>query len=248
DDDGDEDSDKKAANKKQKQKLKDKDKPEDWFGLPKMANEKAKENNKDDEDDEDDNDDKKKKKKKKKETDESQMSTFEQEQELINARIAALEEENLKDRSWEMMGEIGKYLTARHLKGNDKMSKKGGDNDSKVGKRPKNSLLEMYLEFDNSDKLKPTVTDEVTAQIEQLVIERIQEEKFDDVTLEDKIDWSKLPMQSKRKLVEVADTKSSMGLAEMYERQYLQQVQEQNQAQTADTEQNVDKELIKSVQ
>ena len=88
--------------------------------------------------------------------------------------------------------------------------------------RPKNSLLSTYLDFDYSDKLKPTITEDLTNMIENLIINKIKNDDFDDV--EQKFDFVRSAVKPKRKLIEISDQKSSMGLAELYERQYLQQV------------------------
>merc|ERR1712176_231943 len=91
-------------------------------------------------------------------------------------------------------------------------------------KRAQNSLLSTYLDFDYSDKLKPQITEDLNQSIENLIITKIKNNSFDDV--EKKRDFANAPKIAKRKLIEIQDTKSSMGLAELYEREYLQQIEE----------------------
>ena len=67
--------------------------------------------------------------------------------------------------------------------------------------------------------------------IEGLIINKIKNNDFDDV--EPKFDFVKAPVKAKRKLIEVSDQKSSMGLAELYERQYLQQVEKAQELENA---------------
>lgn len=138
---------------------------------------------------------------------EQKLSKFELEERAIRERINKLESDNIKPRSWEYQGEVSnnKFL---HPNAN----------------RKKNSLLQTYLDFDYSDKLKPTITDDLNASIEQLIITKIKNDAFDDV--EKKRDFVNAPKIAKRKLVEIQDTKSSMGLAELYEREYLQQIED----------------------
>jgi len=134
--------------------------------------------------------------------DESKLSRFEKEEKAIHNKIAKLEEENLAERSWDLQGEA----------------------TNKKIVRSKNSLLEKYFDFDMNDKLKPSITEDLTLKIENLIISKIENEQFDDV--ERKQDFANIPTIPKRKLIEIQDTKLSMGLAELYERQYLQQVEE----------------------
>merc|ERR1719233_2023754 len=106
-----------------------------------------------------------------------------------------LEERNLAGRSWQYMGET-------YSKG-----------------RPKDALLGEFLEFDFVDKLKPEITKEVTEDLEKLIRTRIRNESWDDVE-------RKAPKEAKkqrRKLVEVSAEKSEEGLAQIYERVYLDQ-------------------------
>lgn len=121
-------------------------------------------------------------------------SSHEKAQAAIAARIAELEERNLAKRSWHHMGEAS--------------------NKS----RPKDSLLEVSLDFAAADKLKPVITEEYTETLEDLIIERIKEAMFDDV---ERKAAPKAPKKRKR-LVEVSSEKCEMGLAELYEKEFVE--------------------------
>eukprot|EP01084_Bolivina_argentea_P097204 174760_1 len=144
------------------------------------------------------------------------LSKFELEERAIKERIAKLEEENMKQRTWEYQGEVSNNtFTHPHAR------------------RDKNSLLSTYLDFDYADKLKPKITDDLNSAIENLIITKIKSDQFDDV--EKKRDFANAPKVAKRKLIEIQDTKSSMGLAELYEREYLQQIEEKQKLESDET-------------
>eukprot|EP01084_Bolivina_argentea_P290956 499955_1 len=136
------------------------------------------------------------------------LSKFELEERAIRERISKLEEENVKMRSWEYQGEVS----------NNKFTHPNA-------RRNKNSLLSTYLDFDYCDKLKPQITNDLNLAINNLIITKIKNNQFDDI--ECKRDFVNAPKIAKRKLIEIQDTKSSMGLAELYEREYLQQIEKQ---------------------
>jgi len=122
------------------------------------------------------------------------QSRFEQEQERISERIANLEERNLEGRSWQLMGET--------------MAKD----------RPKDALLEEDLEFTAHGKMKPQITEELSQNLEDMIKLRIRNEDWNDV--EKKFEEPK--DKAKRKLVQVSAEKSKYGLAELYEREYIE--------------------------
>ena len=51
----------------------------------------------------------------------------------------------------------------------------------KAADREVNSLLSVYVESERGSAPAPLITQEVTSSIEQLIIKRIQEERWDDV-------------------------------------------------------------------
>ena len=80
------------------------------------------------------------------------------------AEIEALEQELLQTKSWDMLGETSSR------------------------KRPENSLLEKDLDYQRTIKVAPTITEDVTKTIEDMIKQRIRDELWDDVErkMEDK--------------------------------------------------------------
>lgn len=77
--------------------------------------------------------------------------------------------------------------------------------------RPKNSLLDVHLDFNAATKLPPTITKEVTIKIEELIKQRVLDELFDDPVL--------LSDNRRKRLNKNADmdfTKSKKGLGDLY--------------------------------
>ena len=106
-----------------------------------------------------------------------------------------LEAEMLAEKPWQMVGETGSM------------------------ERPVNSLLDMTPEFEVASKLKPLVTVEQTADLEELIKQRILKEDWDDVVPRELPD---VGWHSKRKeLPEVSQEKSKLSLGELYEQEYL---------------------------
>lgn len=111
-------------------------------------------------------------------------------------RVKRLENEAMGAKDWYLQGEV----------------------DASI--RPKNSALELDMEFDTTVKPPPQPTEESTKSLEDLIRSRITEGKFDDVL-------RVLPTQQPQKkgvTVELNDKKSTMGLGELYEKDYMQQV------------------------
>jgi U3 small nucleolar RNA-associated protein MPP10 len=88
---------------------------------------------------------------------ETRLSTHERQQEKIKKRIEQLEKSNLDPKHWTLQGEIT------------------------AAKRPKNSALEVELDFEHAARPAPVITEEVTASLEDIIRSRIIEERFDDV-------------------------------------------------------------------
>lgn len=85
--------------------------------------------------------------------------------------------------------------------------------------RPVNSLLEEDLDFEHVGKPVPVITPEVTESLEELIKRRILAADFDDI-LRRRPD-AEITSDTRRGLVEVDDTKSKKGLAEIYEEEHL---------------------------
>ena len=84
--------------------------------------------------------------------------------------------------------------------------------EARASERPKDSLLEVHLDFNTATKLPPTITKEVTSAIDALIKQRVLDELFDDPVLQQE--------GKKRKKLgndqEMDFNKSNKGLGEMY--------------------------------
>ncbi|KAG0468835.1 hypothetical protein HPP92_018163 [Vanilla planifolia] len=122
------------------------------------------------------------------------LSTHEKELLKLRSKIEEMEKANLEPKLWTMQGEVTAV------------------------KRPKNSALEVDLDFEHNVRPPPVITEEVTASIEDLIKKkRIIEGNFDDVQRA-----PKLPSRAPKELKELDETKSKKGLAEIYEEEYAQ--------------------------
>jgi len=74
----------------------------------------------------------------------------------MKKKIHELEEKSIAPKPWTLSGEI----TAKD--------------------RPKESLLEVALDYDNPSKLPPVITEETTQTLEEIIKKRIFEESLDD--------------------------------------------------------------------
>lgn len=132
-----------------------------------------------------------------KSNDTENLSSYQKQQQQIQAEIAALESELVADKKWTMKGEIASK------------------------DRPQDSLLDdpesASLEFDRTSKPVPVITQEVTESIEDLIKRRIKEGEFDDLPKRIITDISKFHNRQK---FELSEQKSSKSLAEIYEDQY----------------------------
>lgn len=116
------------------------------------------------------------------------LSTYEKERQKIEAKIKEMEEANLGEKDWTMQGEVT------------------------AAKRPKDSALEVDLDFEQNVRPPPVITEEVTASLEDIIKKRILEGNFDDVQRA-----PKLPSKAPKEFKELDDKKSKKGLAEVYE-------------------------------
>lgn len=106
-----------------------------------------------------------------------------------------LEKEMLAEKPWQMKGETGS------------------------SSRPVNSLLDATPEFEIASKIVPVITEEHTADLEEVIKLRILAEDWDDVIPRELPDvgWHK----KRGDLPEVSQEKAKLGLGELYEREYL---------------------------
>ncbi|MCD7456688.1 hypothetical protein HAX54_032744 [Datura stramonium] len=121
------------------------------------------------------------------------LSTHEKELEKLRSTIEDMEKANLEEKAWTMQGEVT------------------------AARRPKNSALEVDLDFEHNVRPAPVITEEVTATLEELIQKRIIEGRYDDVQKP-----PSLPSRAPRATKELDDNKSKKGLAEIYEEDYVQ--------------------------
>nr|XP_027194778.1 U3 small nucleolar ribonucleoprotein protein MPP10-like [Dermatophagoides pteronyssinus] len=98
--------------------------------------------------------------------------------------------------------------------------------ETNAGVRPSNSLLEEHLQFDHVARPPPLITDETTTTLEGLIKQRIKDKVFDDV--ERKVKPKEQPFEFRRRIM-LESEKSKIGLAEVYEQEYLKQQQKQKE-------------------
>ena len=116
--------------------------------------------------------------------------------ERMQAKISKLEAANMAEAHWSMRGEIG------------------------AAGRPENSLLEVDLDFQSTINPPLEPTEEMANEIEDIIRARIIEERYDDVIRVVAPDASKEARVMEE--AELNDKKSIRGLAEIYERDYMQ--------------------------
>ncbi|ODV79688.1 Mpp10 protein, partial [Suhomyces tanzawaensis NRRL Y-17324] len=125
------------------------------------------------------------------------LSSYEKQQQEIQAEIAKLEAELVADKKWTMKGEV----QAKH--------------------RPQDSLLDdpetATLDFDRTSKPVPIITEEVTESLEELIRRRIKSDEFNDLPRRIITDISKFHNKQK---FELSEQKSNKSLAELYEDDY----------------------------
>ncbi|CAF0835961.1 unnamed protein product [Didymodactylos carnosus] len=125
-------------------------------------------------------------------------SDFEKHQIQLKKQIKSIEEEMLSAKPWQLSGETDSY------------------------KRPENSLLEEYLQFDRNTRLPPVITTDTTNSIEQLVKQRIRDKAFDDVVRKKKTAEDANAKTYKKDVI-LEHEKSKMSLAQVYEKEYVKQ-------------------------
>ncbi|XP_012558082.1 U3 small nucleolar ribonucleoprotein protein MPP10 isoform X1 [Hydra vulgaris] len=130
---------------------------------------------------------------------EEPKSSFELNQNTITEKIKRLEESNLKKKEWQLQGEAS------------------------AKQRPINSLLEEHVTFDHTSVGAPVITEETTECLEDVIKQRIKDEAWDDVKR--KVKPVVQPFEYK-KAPELNQEKSKISLAEVYEKEYLKQAEE----------------------
>ncbi|XP_041034435.1 U3 small nucleolar ribonucleoprotein protein MPP10 [Carcharodon carcharias] len=134
---------------------------------------------------------------------EEAKSVFEKRQEKLNTQIQQLEKSALEQKPWQLLGEVS------------------------AQKRPENSLLEEDLLFDNAVRKAPVITEETTLQLEDVIMQRIKDQAWDDVVRKEK---PKDEIFEYKKRLTLDHEKSKLSLAEVYEQEYLKQTQQKSEA------------------
>eukprot|EP00112_Aurelia_sp_Birch-Aquarium-sp1_P006456 Seg1713.4 transcript_id=Seg1713.4/GoldUCD/mRNA.D3Y31 product="U3 small nucleolar ribonucleoprotein MPP10" protein_id=Seg1713.4/GoldUCD/D3Y31 len=142
-------------------------------------------------------------------------SKHEKQSKKIKEKIELLEKENLSQKPWQLIGE------------------------ATAAKRPKNSLLEEHLTFDQTLVGAPTITEETTETLEDMIKQRVKDQAWDDVIR--KVKPIEKPFEYKKSLG-LDQEKSKLSLAEVYEKEYIKQTQE-----VKEDEKNPDHEVIQNM-
>lgn len=127
---------------------------------------------------------------------EKNLSTHEKQKAAIAAEIRKLEAAAVAKRDWTLSGE------------------------ARAADRPMNSLIEEDLEFERAGKPVPVVTAEVSEGIEALIKRRIIAREFDEVVRRRPETFSSAN-ETRRGRIELNDTQSKTGLADIYEQVHL---------------------------
>ncbi|XP_050224643.1 M phase phosphoprotein 10 isoform X2 [Mercurialis annua] len=123
------------------------------------------------------------------------LSTHEKQLEKLKSEIEMMEKANMEPKTWTMRGEVT------------------------AASRPKNSALEVDLDFEHNVRPAPVITEEVTASLEDMIKSRLIEGRFDDV-----IKLPSLPSTAPKEVKEMDENRSKKGLAEVYEDEYVQKI------------------------
>ncbi|XP_014667547.1 PREDICTED: U3 small nucleolar ribonucleoprotein protein MPP10-like [Priapulus caudatus] len=148
-----------------------------------------------------------------------EKSAFQKRQDRINERIAKMDEVRLAEKPWQLAGEVT------------------------ASKRPENSLLQEHVEFDQTVKPAPIVTEEVTKSLEELITQRVKDQAWDDVERRKK---ATTDAQEYKKKVILDQEKSKLSLGEIYEQEYIKKTQAEKE-EVEDPEHTAIKKMMNDV-
>ena len=126
--------------------------------------------------------------------------------------IDAIEKNMMDKKSWSMKGEV------------------------KAKERPKESLLENFLDFQVSVKAPPIPSNEITSAIEKMIKLRIKEDLYDDPIRQKAVNLNKRDKEEN----ELEFDKSKKGLGEIYEDDYVQETGNANEAESKELYKEID--------
>ncbi|XP_020794561.1 U3 small nucleolar ribonucleoprotein protein MPP10 [Boleophthalmus pectinirostris] len=129
-------------------------------------------------------------------------SPFEKRQEKMSEKISELEKAALAEKPWQLTGEVSAQA------------------------RPENSMLEEDVEFEQSSRMAPAITEETTLQLEDIIKQRIKDGAFDDVVRKEK---PKEEVFEYKKRLTLDHEKSKQSLAEVYEQEYIKKIQQKKE-------------------
>ncbi|XP_056134678.1 U3 small nucleolar ribonucleoprotein protein MPP10 [Lampris incognitus] len=130
------------------------------------------------------------------------QSSFEKRQEKMSQKIQELENSALSEKPWQLSGEVAAKT------------------------RPENSILEEDVDFEQSSRMAPAITEETTLQLEDIIKQRIKDQVFDDVVR--KVKPKEEVFEYKKRLT-LDHEKSKLSLAEVYEQEYIKQNQQKTE-------------------
>ncbi|CAL8350852.1 unnamed protein product [Merluccius merluccius] len=133
---------------------------------------------------------------------EEHKSPFEKRQEKMAEKIRELEKVALSDKPWQLAGEATAQI------------------------RPENSILAENVDFDQTSRKAPAITEETTLQLEDIIKQRIKDQVFDDVVRKEKP--KEEAFQYKKRLT-LDHEKSKLSLAQIYEQEYIKQTQQKTE-------------------
>ncbi|KAJ3594286.1 hypothetical protein NHX12_006617 [Muraenolepis orangiensis] len=133
---------------------------------------------------------------------EEPKSSFEKRQEKMAEKIRELETVALSDKPWQLAGEATAQI------------------------RPENSILAENVDFDQTSRKAPAITEETTLQLEDIIRQRIKDQVFDDVERKEKP--KEEAFQYKKRLT-LDHEKSKLSLAQIYEQEFIKQTQQKTE-------------------